>query len=744
MGLRYTALAYSNINDTPYSIGIYDTSFSGTPQQIELSGDAFSIEYERQGDEKFTAVKGSRCNLYLRVTDDAVGLDLQSWITSNLLANNEDRYQIVVYRDGSLFWVGNILHDLSGRADASRPYDFTLSAADGLARLKDFTFTFATSNYDRYKITEYIYEVLKETPLYKLNIATNLYSTCVEWWEDLMPARAANKDPLDFTKVHTYAFTKFDEKKQERTAFTYYEVLEEICKAWGMRVLMTEGVFRFVQVNNYEDDGTTKYVRMYNRSNAYVSNTALPSYISLQTNSPIRKVLSGNQWNYFPPLKNVFKTFEFDNKNMLNGATSLSYSTNLPANLIGGSGIRFLFSTIIKFIAFEGSTTGTYRIIFKIKINLNSSKYLKKSATGSTYSWANSSDFAYIVATSSDYDSYQNFAVSFATPEIPSATYATNSFSIEISEVREITTGTLLVAGTDYQASRVAASTSLVYNTNSIADNQTSFKYQVQNTSSTINSYDIDLGDTIMGESYSTEYFGGLYIYNGTTYVPSSGNWKIYDTGTARNFVMTLVTEVMAAQILPVPKYQGAIIGSSIYPDSLIRYNNEVYILNGGTFTAGTETWEAEWFKVSTARASVSEIENAVEESDGSNTDFIRAIGGVDQRFSEIGDLFIKGGLPQQTISADTDIYAFTQNLFVDTDEVNLYLPAASLWIYQDRTCEITVKNICAGASDIVNIYPDGTETIDGDNVIVLSKLHAATIISDGTNLYLKTSHTAT
>ena len=744
MGVRYTALAYSNINDTPYTIGIYDTSFSGTVQQIELSGDAFSIEYERQGDEKFTAVKGSRCNLYLRVTDDAIGLDLQSWITSNLLANNEDKFQLVVYRDGSLFWVGNILHDLSGRMDASRPYDFTLSAADGLARLKDFTFDFATDNYDRYKITEFIYEVLKETPLYKLNIATNLYSTCVEWWEDLMPARAANKDPLDFTKVHTYAFTKFDEKKQERTAFTYYEVLEEICKAWGMRVLMTEGVFRFVQVNNYEDDGTTKYVRMYNRSNAYVSNTALPSYISLQTSSPIRKVLAGNQWNYYPPLKNVFKTFAFDNKNMLNGSTSLSYSANLPANLIGGTGIRFLFSSIIKFIAFEGTTTGTYRIIFKVKINLNSSKYLKKSAIGSTYSWASSSDFAYIVATSSDYDSYQNFAVSFATPEIPSATYATNSFSIEISEVREITTGILLTAGTDYQASRVAASTSLVYNTNSIADNQTSFKYQVQNTGSTINSYDIDLGDTIMGESYSSEYFGGLYVYNGTTYVPSSGNWRIYDTGTERNFVMTLVTEVMAAQILPVPKYQGAIIGSTILPDSLIRYNSEVYILNGGTFTAGTESWEAEWFKVSTARASVSEIEDAVEQSDGTNTDFIRAIGGVDQRFSEIGDLFIKGGQVQATYDTTTDVYPFTQILMGDTDLTEFLLSPAANWIYQGRSCEITIINNCSSAADEVIITPDGTEKINGAASLTLTRYQSVIIVSDGANLFLKSAYLPT
>jgi len=403
-----------------------------------------------------------------------------------------------------------------------------------------------------------------------------------------------------------------------------------------------------------------------------------------------------------------------------------------------------LFSTIIKLIAFEGTTTGTYRIIFKVKINLNSSKYLKKSATGSVYSWANTSDFAYIVATSSEYDSYQNFAVSFATPEIPSGTYTTNSFSIEISEVREITTGTLLVAGTDYDASRVAASTSLVYNTNVDADNQTAFKYQVQNTGSTINSYDIDLGESLMGEAYSSEYYGGLYVYNGSSYIPSTGTWRIYDTGTGLNFVYRLVSEVMAAQILPVPKYQGAIIGSSIYPDSLIRYNSEVYILNGGTFTAGSETWEAEWFRVSTARASVSEIENAVDESDGTTTDFIRAIGGVDQRFSEIGDLFIKGGQVQATYDTTADIFPFTQILMGDTDLTEFLLPPAADWIYQERSCEITIINNCASAADEVIITPNGTETINGAASLTLTRYQSVIIVSDGANLFLKSAYLPT
>ena len=744
MAVRYTGSVVSLNNDTTYTFGIYDSTYVGSPTEVEISGDGFQLTYERQGDERFAAVKGSKCDLFLKVTDDAIGTDLQSWITGTLLANNEDKFQLVIYRAGVLFWVGNILHDLSGRADASKPYDFVLSATDGLARLKDFEFTYATTNNDKYKMTEYIFEVLKETPLYKLNISTALYSTCVEWWEDSMPARAANKDPLDFTKVHCYAFTNFDEKKQERTAKTYYEVLEEICKAWGMRVMMTGGIFKFVQINNYEDDGTTKYARLYTRTNAYDSNSALASALTITSTSPIRETLAGNQWNYFPPLKNVFRKFPFDNKNMLNGRTTLSYSQNLPANLIGGTGIRFLFSTIIKFIAFEGTTTGDYRITFKIKINLNSSKYLKKSATGSTYSWANSSDFAYITAVSGDYDSYQHIAVSFVTPEIPAGTYTTNSFSIEILEVREITTGTLLTVTTDYQASRVAASTSLVYNTSSTTDNETEFLYQVQNTGTVINSYDIDLDRAIMGEAYTSEYYGGLYVYNGTSYVVSTGQWRIYDTGTAVNFVMRLLYEIMSGQIVPNPKYQGALIGSDIYPDSRISYNSETYILNGGNFTAGTETWDGEWFKVSTTRASVSEIENEVDESDGTQTDFIRAIGGLDSRYSNIGDLFIKGGQVQATYATTTDVYPFTQILMGDTDLTEFLLRPAAEWIYQGRSCEITIINNCPSAADEVIITPDGSETINGAASLTLTRYQSVIIVSDGANLFLKSAYLPT
>lgn len=744
MGLRYAALVYSQINDIPYSIGIYDSTFIGTAQDIEVSGEGFSIEYERQGDERFAQVKGSKCNVFLKITDDLVGADLQSWITTNLLASKEDNFQVVIYRDGSLMWVGNVLHDLSMREDSSKPWDFTLTATDGLARLKDFTFDFATTYNDRYKMTEYIYEVLKETPLYKLNISSFLYSTCVEWWEDSMPARAANKDPFDYTKVHTYTFTKFDEKKQDRTAFTYYEVLEEICKAWGMRVIMAGGIFKFVQVNNYEDDGTTKYARLYDRTNAYHSNSALASNVTIQTSSPITRVLAGNQWNYYPPLKNVLRKFPFVNKNMLNGTTSLPYETNLSPNIIGGTNIRLIFSTLIKFIAFEGTTTSDYRITFKIKIDLNGTKWLKKSAVGSTYSWASSVDYAYIRAVSGDYDSYQNIAVSFVTPEIPSGTYTSNSFKIEILSVTEIATGINLVANTDYFASRVAASTSLIYNTAADANNQTAFVYKARNTSSVINSYDLDLGEGIMGENFNTEYYGGLYVFNGTSYVPSTGIWRVYDTGTGVNFNYRLVTEVMAGQILPLPKYQGGIIGSNILPDSRITYNSETYILNGGTYTAGTETWEAEWFKVSTARASVYEIENAVEQSDGSTTDFIRAIGGLDQRFSEIGDIFIKGGSVQTTVSADSDIFAYSQTIMVDTDAVNLYLPPAANWIYDGRSCEITIINNCDLSTDTITINADGTEKINGSSTLSLTQFQSCIIVSDGVNLFLKSAYLPT
>jgi hypothetical protein len=85
---------------------------------------------------------------------------------------------------------------------------------------------------------------------------TNLFSTSVEWYEDNMPARSGATDPIAQTYIDTWSFTTIEDGL--RVGFSLYRVLEELCKAWRMRLIFSNGIYRFIQIQSYEGGtGTT-------------------------------------------------------------------------------------------------------------------------------------------------------------------------------------------------------------------------------------------------------------------------------------------------------------------------------------------------------------------------------------------------------------------------------------------------------------------------------------------------------
>ena len=741
MGLRYTSEIKSTFTNTTFGVQIYDSSFSGTPMEITLAGEGVELTYLQQGDEKFAPIKDNKAKVYLKVTRGSAGTELETWLNSVLLSNNEDKYQISLSKGSELLWFGNILHDLSGQADDSRPYDFVLTATDGLARLKDFTFDYALN--DRYdSFITLIHEILKETPLYKFNLFEPLFSTSVEWWEDLMPSRTANGDPLALSRVHNFTFAPQPENEEDRVPMTYWEVLTEICQAWGMRVIMSQGRYKFIQVNNYEDVATTRYERLYNLDGTFDSSITLASEIDVNPISgDLPRVMNGNQWSFFAPLKQVSIKFPFDNKNMLNQRTDLPYSQNIAGvivgNSIGGSGIKLVFNSFIRFLAYEGLTSGDYRIQFEITLKLGSSHWLRKSSWGTVYTWDNSASVALIDVIGNEYDSFIDIPISFTTPDIPTGTFANCEFEIDIINVREIATGINLVRNTDYFATRLAGSTQLVYNASNTGQNEDSFNYVIQNTSATINSLDLELPDAIMGENYQPNYFGGLQINNGSSWVNSTGRWRILDAGTGYNFVYRRALEIISAQMLPIPRYQGAIIGEMIYPDSLLSYSSKNYILNGATFKFESETWDGEWFVISTDRASAFEIENATnQDNGGTNQDLRRTIGGLNELFSNFSNRAIYYPYEIETISTNTTGVGAAKVFLCDTPLTFTLAPAAD-WMIAYNSAEIVIKNICSGSGDTVTVNPHGSELIEGNGSLNINKFHTYTLISDGTAIWI-------
>lgn len=741
MGIRYLSTIKSTFTATEFGVQIYDTSFTGTPMNITLGGDGVELTYLQQSDEKFAAIKGSEAKIFLKITDNSAGTELQNWINSVLLANNEDKYQVSLSKGSELIWFGNILHDLSGLADDSRPYDFVLTATDGLARLKDFTFTEAlTDRSNTFK--QLLYLILQETPLSKFGLFTYLFSTAVEWWEDSMPSRSSTLDPLALSRVHNFAFAPFNENDQIREAMSYWDVLTYICEAWGMRVIMSQGRYKFIQVNNYEDVATTRYERRYLINGNFDSSITLANEIDINAvGVPFPRVKAGNQWSYFAPFKSVKVRFPYDNKNMMPfQPIQMPYFPFIAGPLIGGTGIKLIFYSLVRWIVYSGGAAMTglaltdYRISIRCQLRVGNN-YLT-TAFGGSYIWVTgTTPFFFIEFNNNKYDSIIDYPMSFTTPDIPTGTYADGDLSVDNFEVIHIASGkNILTSSQEYV---VSGSTALYYNANVQGQDENFFVYRYDNTSTAINSLSLDLPDAIIGENFQPNYFGGISVYNGSSWVFSTSKWRILDSGTAYNFIARRVVEILAAQSLPIPKYQGAIIGEQVYPDSLISYAGKNYIINGGTFKFNSETWDGEWFVVSTDRASAFEIDNATNQDGGNtNQDLRRAIGGLNERFSDTSNRSLYFPYEVDTISANTTGIG-PSKIFLCSSAITFTLPPAANWITNGNSSLIMIKNICTGSGDRITVNPYGSELIEGNGSLTIDKFHTYTLISDGTAIWI-------
>lgn len=686
MGVRFRGYIQSTHTKTNYTVELWDTTYTSTGvTEIKLFGEGFQITYEGQGDEIYAPIKGSACKVFAGITRDSAGTLLQEWIENSVLATKEDLYHVAIYEDTNLYWFGVILPSLGNEPDDSKPYDFVIQATDGLARLKDKEFELAKTAYypdnsiGRYTFSELIYEVLKASPLYMATTQSILFSTAVGYYEDGMPAKADNIDPLAYSSIRPNTFVILEENK-EPEGQSYYDVLVQICESWGMRCILSGGIYRFYQVQSYNDDGVQRWERFYARSTGnYVLSDNFTGYEEDLEATDIPTPINGNQWEFYDPLKYVFLKFPFGKAyNMLNetGEMPLSgspsrytYETRLRDNIVGGAGVRLNFSTTLGFYIKGVTSTTPADVVIRIQIKIGT-WYLKKDILGANLSWTNNSTDVFEMLVPNVIKSELFVNIAFQTPELPSGTHNSNNFYIRVPDIT-IASGSgagLAYSTSQYVVTRVIGSTSLKFSSSGNANEDTYFEYIAGNTASPINSYDLELPETTIGESNDVSNPGNIFTSpDGINFSPSTAKWRLEDTGTSYQFGMIRVRDVLTSQIVAIRKYQGGLIGSMIYGHSSLAYSGKRYILNGATYNAMNERWDGEWIEVSYSRASFEEIQGATNQAgSGGEQQLRREIGDLSNR-DNIGNNFVNSFITQQQINyITTGVSGATTQIPVD------------------------------------------------------------------------------
>ena len=582
-------LKSAHYNNT-WRVEIHDTDRNGDSRSITLAT-GLKLDYESQSDDRFTPIKGSKLTVPLLVENS----EIEDFINDELLNNDvegESRYVIALYKNDEIFWGGVILGDLCQKNDESFPYVFNMVATDGLARLKDYEFKLIANNNYGTNLGDYVWRCLINTPFpYFIEPNAKLYSSSINWYDTSFGAINDTTDPLKLTQVNTWAFVDVaTDSNKENKAISYYDVLEQILLLFHCRIILSDGYFRIVSLNLY-DKGAIPNERIYDRENDFISGNSV-NWSDTIDQETSWAASGSNIWQYFPAIRDLSRKFPNQQSNNLIQPDLLLTSAQAIVNFKGNTKMNFNGNYLLNYNSSFTTVTQPQNIIVTGKFKLKfGSYYLKSNRQTKVFSWTtNSADRFYLDYTIPFNPSLvgttgqQMVNFSLTTPTLPAGYYIQNEI-----QLIEITSSPANI----FNSTIVSASQSL-----NMYDNSKILEAIVQNTTEFINSKDYTLPDARIGDGYNVNDNATLWYYDemaGTKV--NTGDWYVEFTSEYYPIGTLLLAEIMAAQVVPNPRYSGQII-TNAPPHFRLQYQDDWYVLHGLSYDLIEDTYQGEWFKV--------------------------------------------------------------------------------------------------------------------------------------------------
>jgi len=362
MALRFysTMFAADNPTSTEWRIEVWDSSFAGTAEEIELDIGQ-TLRWSAGGEDRHAPIRGSelKFNFVINSSDqNAFIYDIQS------SAEGRFTVRLEVTSLATRYWAGVILPDISSYQDEEKTV-YTVTATDGIAALRKIEYrpTLSTFYDGKVSIIEHILNCLNKLP-YVTTHWTNTEAflfTAVDWWEASMTRDNAN-DPLADAYVDHANYYRFE--KGDQKALSCLEVLEDILKAFGCYIRQISGVFIVEQVSYRQGDYTT---RNYDYQGNYLSNTPNTDENTIDNTDPastLRWKFPLN-YDYYPGLLKTIVNFDtFQRRNYLVGATIDENNTSFEVynplyKATDGTVLRFKMNILhsVKNLSYSGGAS---------------------------------------------------------------------------------------------------------------------------------------------------------------------------------------------------------------------------------------------------------------------------------------------------------------------------------------------------------------------------------------------------
>jgi hypothetical protein len=635
MAKRLESVFYSE-KGQDYTIEIHDKDYSGSVLDFDVI--ECSLKYDAGGDEDNRFVPVISSELELNMFINSSNLDQ---FVEDLIVSPEDRFYIVIKAkdendDIQFRWIGYILSDLISIEDIAIDlgYNFTIKAKDGLNRLKNFDYNNNGVVYTgKQTLLGHVINCLLKIDFALIEYFTAndyLITYATNWISD----EGGTENTLTSARVSHRAFYHIDNKGN----YIYkscYDVLSEICKSLGARIVSSGTGFYLTQINVYSDAANVteyKYNALTQGITSEVVSYSITHNQSQADTTPIYRLFGGN-FEFYAPLQYVQVDYTHIATRNLWVGDELSSSIQTPViieDIDSGQGtatIQFDFKLEYKsnWIDTQAGIDPTPRqdhfIIYKATVKVGDNYWVNTytqdvfSVEFTTAQWSVTAGFFYFVTDIMDandqlyFKNYQILAVN-----VPGDGDMT--INLEIDKVRA--NGQDLPFIYEGQSTSNQAYAEITYNASAIyIQNIVLGTFATQND---INRYQSTnnikaskplMLTTFIGDGPNINSPGHLEVNDGSDWVLSE-NWSI-SGGDSKPISQLLANEIIKGQITPVRKFANMPFmmnnakASFLQPHYAISYDSSYWVFIQGTINFSIDKFQGEWFKVQSSNNYIEE-----------------------------------------------------------------------------------------------------------------------------------------
>jgi len=636
MAAKFESTFYS-LAGKEYKIQIHDTTYFGvdiTP--FDCIG--LSIKYDTGGDEdnRFVPVISSECAVEMHIDSS----DLNNFV-EDLVSSYENKYIIYITTNDNpvtFRWAGYVLTDLIAieDIDLNLGYSFVLKAKDGLNTLKNIDYSNSGAPYTGKAtiLTHFNNAFLKLSWLLYPYLTANDYllAFVVNWHAGEYTYNSTNT-PITKARIPYRAFFHRDTKGN----YVYkscYDVIAEICKAFGLRIIHSGAGYHVVQVNEYLNANSVYEYRYNILTSGFTGASKNYSIVHDQSQpetTPIYR-LSGGSFEFFSPLQYARVEYEhIATRNLLAGAIwnyndeSAKTTEDVQSNNLE-SILQLDFSVIYK-TAFTNVVSSNLRqshyVIMRMEFKITT-------PGANVYYYKNNFLWQYNKYTVSDgyWDGTTSGYYYFALPKVTSeAEFIQNiqfiigsipadgdlSVKVEFYNIyieNELNPAVAILQGGSipilqdyYTLTYEASNTFLQYiHTGFFTDQNDIIRFEATNDNT---AYKTSETKTMIGDGPNLNSPGHLEVRdNSNNWVLSEIGWKVGNTGTAKNISQLLANEQIKGQLKPVRKFmQTSFVMNNpatnfLQPHYAISYDSGYWVFHGGTYDLSRDTVNGIWWKI--------------------------------------------------------------------------------------------------------------------------------------------------